>query len=95
MNDSWLEIACDVPVDLTDILAEYLAELSGSGVCVENLNVDAFSHSEIIHSPTATVKAYFTSSNDIDARLAEISAFLDNLASIVTGHSGHNHVHND
>ncbi len=80
MNDSWLEIACDVPAELTDVLADYLAELSGSGVCIENLNVDAFSHSEIIHSPTTTVRAYFTSADDIDARLAEITAFLDDLS---------------
>jgi ribosomal protein L11 methyltransferase len=85
MNDSWLEIACEVPVDLTDILAEYLTELSGSGVCIENLNVDAFSPSEIIHSPITTVRAYFTSRDDIDARLADISAFLGELASRYPG----------
>lgn len=85
MNDSWLEIACDVPAELSDILAEYLAELSGSGVCTENLNVDAFSPSEISHSPVTTVRAYFSSSDDIEARLADINAFLDDLASRYPG----------
>lgn len=80
MNDSWLEIACEVPPDLADILAEYLAELSGSGVCIENLNVDAFSHSEIVHSPLTTVRAYFSAADDIAARLVEIDAFLAALA---------------
>lgn len=80
MSNSWLEIACDVPVDITDIVAEYLAELSGSGVCVENLNVDAFSPNEIIHSPVMTVKAYFSDTDDIDARVAEICNFLAGLA---------------
>ena len=80
MNDYWLEIACDVPVDITDIVAEYLAELSGSGVCVENLNVDAFSPSEIVHSPVMTVRAYFSDTEDIDTLVAEISLYLNNLA---------------
>lgn len=80
MSNSWLEIACDVPADITDIVAEYLAELSGNGVCVENLNVDAFSPSEIIHSPVMTIRAYFSDTDDIDARAAEISSFLAGLA---------------
>ena len=85
MNDSWLEIACDVPAELSDIVAEYLAELSGSGVCTENLNVDAFSPSEITHSPITTIKAYFSSTNDIDSRLADIGAFLDGLTAHYPG----------
>lgn len=80
MNDTWLEIACDVPSALADIVAEYLSELSGSGVCTENLNVDAFSHSEISHSPTMTIKAYFSADQDISARMREISAFLEQLS---------------
>lgn len=80
MHDFWLEIACEVPDNLSDIVAQYLTELSGTGVCVENLNVDAFSTSEITHSPVTTIKAYFTPEDDIDARLAEIKTFLDGLA---------------
>jgi ribosomal protein L11 methyltransferase len=80
MHDFWLEIACEVPEELTDIVAQYLTELSGTGVCVENLNVDAFSTSEITHAPVATIKAYFTPEDDMDARLAEIQTFLAGLA---------------
>ncbi len=86
MSDSWLEIACDVPVDLTDILAEFLAEISGNGVCIENLNVDAFSPSEIIHSPIMTVRAYFDARDDIEARVAQISSFLTGLADQYPGY---------
>ncbi|KAB0671206.1 50S ribosomal protein L11 methyltransferase [Oryzomonas sagensis] len=85
MNDTWLEVACELPSELADILAEYLAGVSGAGVCVENLNVDAFSPSEIAHSPLMTVKAYFSSGDDMAARLAEISAFLDDLAAANPG----------
>ena len=80
MTDTWVEISCRVPAELTDIVAEYLTGLSGNGVCVENLNVDAFSHSEIPESPTATVRSYFSTSEDSAARLAEISAFLKELS---------------
>jgi ribosomal protein L11 methyltransferase len=85
MNDIWLEVACELPNELADILAEYLAGVSGAGVCVENLNVDAFSASEIAHSPLTTVKAYFKAADDMDARLAEIMAFLDDLATVNPG----------
>lgn len=80
MNDSWLEIACDVPTELADIVAEYLSELSGNGVCIENLNVDAFSHSEITHSPFMAVRAYFQANADTDALATEIKHFLSGLA---------------
>ena len=80
MNDTWLEISCEVPSELVDIVAEYLSELSGSGVCTENLNVDAFSHSEIHHSNIMSVKAYFKAAQDISARMQEVSIFLEKLA---------------
>jgi ribosomal protein L11 methyltransferase len=85
MDDTWLEVACELPNELADILAEYLAGVSGAGVCVENLNVDAFSLSEIAHSPLTTVKAYFNAADDMDARLAEISSFLKDLAAVNPG----------
>jgi len=85
MEDTWLEVACELQNELADILAEYLAELSGGGVCVENLNVDAFSPAEISHGPLTTVKAYFSSGDDMDARLAELSSFLENLALLNPG----------
>jgi len=80
MNDTWVEISCKVPAELADIVAEYLTELSGTGVCVENLNVDAFSHSEIPESPTATIKSYFSATEDSAGRLAEIGSYLKELA---------------
>jgi ribosomal protein L11 methyltransferase len=81
MTTTWLEIACDIPDDFVDEYAAYLSELSGSGVCIENLNVDAFSHSEITLAPIKTVKAYFSGDEDMEARLREIELFLDQLAS--------------
>lgn len=80
MSDTWLEISCAVPAELADILAEFLTNLSGSGVCTENLHVDAFSPSEISHDPIVTIKAYFTSRDAIADRLQEIGSFLARLA---------------
>jgi ribosomal protein L11 methyltransferase len=80
MSDKWLEIACDIPADYSEILAAYLTELSGSGVCMENIDVDAFSHSEIVHSPIVSIKAYFNSEDGINEHLAAISNFLKQLS---------------
>ncbi|NVN90605.1 MAG: 50S ribosomal protein L11 methyltransferase [Desulfuromonadales bacterium] len=79
MTTTWLEIACDIPAAFVDVVAAYLSDLSGTGVCIENLNVDAFSHAEIDHSPIKTVKAYFSDEEDVDARLREIEQFLHEL----------------
>jgi ribosomal protein L11 methyltransferase len=85
VSETWLEIACEVPADLADVLAAYLTDLSGNGVCIENLNVDAFSPSEIIHTPNRTIRAYFGSGDDIDARLADITVFIEQLAARTPG----------
>lgn len=81
MNDSWLEIACDVPAELADVVAEYLTTLSGNGVCVENLAVDAFSPTEIPVSQRMTVKAYLPGDQDPAAKMAELEAYLLELSS--------------
>jgi ribosomal protein L11 methyltransferase len=80
MNEAWVEISCTVPSELADIVAEYLTSLSGNGVCIENLNVDAFSHSEIPESLTVQIKSYFSATDDSNARLEEIGTYLKELA---------------
>lgn len=76
MNDSWLEIACDVPAELADVVSDYLTILTGSGVCVENLSVDAFSPDEIPDSLRMTVKAYLPADVDPAPKMAELEAYL-------------------
>jgi len=80
MNETWVEISCTVPTELSDIVAEYLTNLSGTGVCVENQNVDAFSHSEIPVSDTAHIKSYFSGTDNSAERLKEIERFLEQLS---------------
>jgi ribosomal protein L11 methyltransferase len=80
-NDSWVEIACDVPAELADVLSSFLAALTGSGVCLENLSVDAFSASEIPDSPRMTLKAYLPDDADQTSKKAELERFLLELSS--------------
>ncbi|MDU0460582.1 MAG: 50S ribosomal protein L11 methyltransferase [Geobacteraceae bacterium] len=80
MNDSWLEIACDVPAEIADVVAEYLTILSGNGICMENLSVDAFSASEIPESQRMTIKAYLPASLDPAPKMAELEAYLQELS---------------
>ena len=80
MNATWLEIACDVPAEMADVLAEYLAALTGNGVCVENLNVDAFSPSEIPDSSRMTVKGYLSADEDPAPAMELLKTYLSELA---------------
>lgn len=78
-NNSFVEIACDVPAELADVLAPFLVALSGNGVCLENIAVDAFSTSEIPDSPRMTLKAYLSENADQETKLAELERFLREL----------------
>jgi ribosomal protein L11 methyltransferase len=80
MNESWVEIACDVPAEFADVLSSFLTTLSGNGVCLENLCVDAFSASEIPDSQRMTVKAYLSAEPDPVAKMAELEVFLQELS---------------
>lgn len=82
MIESWMEIACDVPAELADVLSSFLTELTGNGVCVENLSVDAFSASEIPDSPRMTVKAYLSTNVDPIPLMAELEAYLGRLSTM-------------
>lgn len=80
MNDSWFEIACDVPAGLADSVADFLGELSGNGVCMDNLVVDAFAQSEIPASQRMTIKAYFADETEAQQALDQIKVYLTALA---------------
>lgn len=80
MLDSWLEIACDVPEEHADVVAEFLTQLSGKGVCVDNLNVDAFSVSEIPASTRVVIKAYLPAECDPAPKMLELGKFISDLS---------------
>ena len=80
MNDSWLEIACDVPEEYSDVVADFLANLTGKGVCVDNLNVDAFSISEIPESVRVVIKGYLPADCDSSSLMLELEPFMLELS---------------
>ena len=80
MNSKWLEVSCEIPEELSDTVSLFLTQLSGNGVCVENMEVDAFSHDEIKHSPIVTIKSYFDSNQDMERNLSQIKEYLAELA---------------
>jgi ribosomal protein L11 methyltransferase len=76
MDMIWAEVSCEVPVAMVDRLAEFLVELTGGGVSIENLTVDTFSLETVEDSPVKSVKAYIPADRDLAGRVAEIAAFL-------------------
>ena len=80
MTESWLEIACDVPEELSEVVADFLTQLTGNGVCVDNLSVDAFSTSEIPDSVRVIIKAYLSAAKDSASQMQELDAFMAELA---------------
>lgn len=80
MNSSWLEIACDVPEEHAEVTADFLTQLTGTGVCVDNLCVDAFSISEIPDSVRVVIKAYLSAEGDPSLQMQQVEAFLSELS---------------
>lgn len=80
MLNSWLEISCDVPETHADIVADFLTQLSGNGVCVDNLCVDAFSVSEIPDSVRVVIKAYLPADCDPSPQMRELELFISELS---------------
>ncbi|KAF0221244.1 MAG: ribosomal protein L11 [Geobacteraceae bacterium] len=76
MSIAWAEVSCEIPAAMVDPLAEFLVELSGSGVSIENLSLDTFSLETVEDSPTKTVKAYFPAGTELEGKVAAISAYL-------------------
>ncbi|HEX8960047.1 MAG TPA: 50S ribosomal protein L11 methyltransferase [Geobacteraceae bacterium] len=79
MKTIWAEVSCEVPAAMVDRLAEFLVELSGGGVSIENLSVDTFSLDTLEDSPVKSVKAYFPADPDLDGKVAQIAAFLTSV----------------
>jgi len=80
MSNKWFEVSCHIPAIVADNLAAQLTTLSGNGVCTENLQVDAFSTSEIPESTLITVKAYFSEPPETAGYMNEIRTILEQLA---------------
>ena len=80
MITEWLEITCDVPEHLSEVVSEFLTNLTDNGVCVDNLSVDAFSPSEIPASVRVAIKAYVPAGSDPLPCMLELELFISELA---------------
>ncbi len=76
MQTDWAEIACEVPADMVDTLADFLVELTGNGVGIENLHLDTFSLDSLEDSPIKTVKAYLPLNDALEEMRIRIEQFL-------------------
>jgi ribosomal protein L11 methyltransferase len=74
MTDTrWAEITCTVPAAMAEDLADFMLELTGNGVSIENRTVDTFNIDDLAEETVKSVKGYLPA----DAGLAEILARLD------------------
>jgi ribosomal protein L11 methyltransferase len=76
MKKEWAQVSCEVPASLVDSLAEYLIEISSTGVSIENLTLDTFSLESVEDSPVKTVTAYFTVDDSLEERISDIESYL-------------------
>jgi ribosomal protein L11 methyltransferase len=76
MNTLWAEVSCKVPAAMVDRISEFLVDLSGTGVTIENLSVDTFSLDTLADAPVKTVTAYFPADPALEKNVAQIAAFL-------------------
>lgn len=77
MDKTWAEVTCETPAPLVDLLAEFLVELSGNGVSIDNRNLDTFSLEGMAEPPTTTIHAYFTPDEHLDANMAAVRRFFE------------------
>ncbi len=77
MNDSrWAEITCTVPEAMTETLADFLLELTGNGVSIENRKVDTFNIDDITDEAVKSVKCYLPDDEALKAALSQIEGYL-------------------
>lgn len=73
---NWIEITCSVPEAMAETLADFLLELTGNGVSIENRTVDTFNVADIALETIKTVKCYLSGSELLTDSLATIEAYL-------------------
>jgi ribosomal protein L11 methyltransferase len=76
MQTDWAEIACEVPAQMVDTMADFLVELTGNGVGIENLHLDTFSLDSLEDTPTKTVKGYLPLDDSLEELRSKVEQFL-------------------
>jgi ribosomal protein L11 methyltransferase len=76
MQTDWAEIACEVPADMVDTVADFLVELTGNGVGIDNLHLDTFSLDTLEDTPTKCVKGYLPLDGALEEMRIRVEHFL-------------------
>jgi len=76
MQTDWAEIACEVPADMVDTVADFLVELTGNGVGIDNLHLDTFSLDSLEDTPTKCVKGYLPLDDSLEEMRIRVEHFL-------------------
>jgi len=72
----WAEISCTVPEDMAETVADFLLDLTGNGVSIENRMVDTFNIGDLAAETVKNVKGYLPADGDLETAVARISDFL-------------------
>ena len=72
----WVEITCAVPAAITETFADFLLELTGNGVSIENRIVDTFNIDDLVDEPVKSVKCYLPENGAVKGALAKIEEYL-------------------
>lgn len=72
----WIEICCDVPAEMADEVADFLVTVTGSGVTIDNFEVDTFSINDVAEPENKSIKAYVSSDTDLQDLCHKIDAYL-------------------
>jgi len=72
----WVEITCAVPVSMAEAFADFLLELTGNGVSIENRIVDTFNIDDLVDEPVKSVKCYLPENGEVRGALAKIEEYL-------------------
>jgi len=75
-DPKWAEISCLVPESMAELLADFLLEITGNGVSIENRTVDTFNVDELVEEPVKNIKAYLPVDSALDPAVARISDFM-------------------
>lgn len=75
-DDKWLEITSAVPASMAEAFADFLLELTGNGVSIENRVVDTFDINELADEPVKSVKCYLPENDGARSVIAKIEEHL-------------------
>lgn len=77
MGVKWAEITCKSPSETVEQLADFLVDLTGNGVCIENLDLDTFSLESVVDTPVKAVKTYLISDSSLQVKIDAIVAYME------------------